>query len=213
MQPFNNDELIRAENLKIRATLVRAVRDTVIQNHLTQTEAAERLGISQPRVSALIKGKSDAFRVDALVNMALKLGLNVSLEVNSFKKPDVITPEIVLDQMCDSVIQKDTVAFMDDVQFFWRKQWDLAQVPDPREKDALKYALKACFIERMAEVWSEPPKSQPMSIPTWCQRVPAVQKEFSVIPEEYREFYDGDLVSPIFAKRNIFAPRDFMFFV
>lgn len=208
-----NDELIRTENLKIRATLARAVRDTVIQNHLTQTEAAERLGISQPRVSALIKGKSGEFRVDALVNMALKLGLNVSFEVNSYKKPDHITPETVLDQMCDSVIQKDTVAFMDDVQLFWRKQWDLSQVPDPREKDALKYALKACFIERMAEVWSEPPKSQPMSIPDWCERVPAVQKEFSVIPDEYREFYEGDLVSPIFSQRNIFAPRDFMFFV
>lgn len=212
MQSFN-DELIRTENLKIRATLARAVRDTVIQNHLTQTEAAERLGISQPRVSALIKGKSGEFRVDALVNMALKLGLNVSLEVNSYKKPDHTSPETVLDQMCDSVIHKDTVAFMDDVQLFWRKQWDLSQVSDPHEKDALKYALKACFIERMAEVWSEPPKSQPMSIPHWCQRVPAVQKEFSVIPDEYREFYEGDLVSPIFSKRNIFAPRDFMFFV
>ena len=208
-----NDEAIQVENLKIRATLARAVRDTLVQNHLTQTEAAERLGISQPRISALLNGKAREFRVDALVNMALKLGLNVSLEVDSLPKPDVMTPEGVLDRMCESVIQRDAVAFMDDVQLFWRKEWDLAQVPDPHEKDALKYALKACFLERMAEVWSEPPKSHPAVAPDWCQRVPAVQKEFSVIPEEYREFYEGDLVSPIFCKRNIFAPRDFMFFV
>lgn len=208
-----NDESIHAENLKIRATLARAVRDTLVQNHLTQTEAAERLGISQPRVSALLKGKAKEFRVDALVNMALKLGLNVSLEVGTLPKRDVLTPEGVLDRMCDSAIKQDTVAFMDDVQLFWRKGWDLAQVPDPHEKDALKYALKACFLERMATVWSEPPKLHPVSAPDWCPRVPPVQKEFSVIPEEYREFYEGDLVSPIFSKRNIFAPRDFMFFV
>lgn len=213
MQAVNNDEAIRVENLKIRATLARAVRDTLVQNHLTQTEAAERLGISQPRVSALLKGKAREFRVDALINMALKLGLNISLEVDSLPKPNVMMPEGVLERMCESAIQKDTVAFMDDVQLFWRKQWDLSQVPDPREKDALKYALKACFLERMAEVWSEPPKSHPTSAPDWCQRVPPIQKDFSVIPDDYREFYEGDLASPVFSKRNIFAPRDFMFFV
>ena len=124
-----------------------------------------------------------------------------------------MTPEAVLDRMCDSILRKDTVAFMDDVQIFWGKQWDLSQVHDPHEKDALKYALKACFLERMAEVWAEPPKSHPTPIPAWCQRVPPIQKDFSVIPDEYREFYEGDLVSPVFSKRNIFAPRDFMFFV
>lgn len=208
-----NDEAIQVENLKIRATLARAVRDTLVQNHLTQIEAAERLGISQPRVSALLKGKVRDFRVDALVNMALKLGLNVSLGVDSLPRPDVMTPEAVLDRMCESVIQKDTVAFMDDVQLFWRQGWDLSQVQDPRTQDALKYALQACFLERMAEVWSEPPKSHSSKAPDWCRRVPPVQKAFSVIPDEYREFYEGDLVSPIFSKRNIFAPRDFMFFV
>lgn len=208
-----NDDTIRAENLKLRATLARAVRDTVVHNRLTQVEAAERLGIPQPRVSALLKGKVSAFRVDSLVNMAFRLGLNVSLEVDSAQKADVLTPEGVLDRMCDSAMRKDTVAFMDDVQLFWRKGWDLSQVQDPHEKDALKYALKACLLERMAEVWADPPKSSPMSAPAWCQDVPPVQKEFSVIPDEYREFYEGDLVSPIFGRRNIFAPRDFMFFV
>lgn len=207
------DETIQAENLKLRATLIRAVRDTLVQNHFTQVEAAERLGISQPRVSALFKGKAQEFRVDSLVNMALKLGLHVSLEVDSRPKANVLTPEGVLDRMCESAIRKDTVAFMDDVQLFWRKQWDLSQVSDPHEKDALKYALKACFLERMAQLWTEPPKLQPASAPLWCQAVPAVQKAFSVIPAEYQEFYEGDLASPIFSQRNIFAPRDFMFFV
>jgi len=198
-----NDEAIRAENLKLRGTLARAVCDTVTQNGMTQVEAAKHLGISQPRVSALLKGQSSEFRIDALVNMALKLRLNLSLEINNDMQVE----------MCDSILRKDTVAFMDDVQLFWGKEWPLSSIPDPHEKDTLKYALKACFVERMAEVWEEPPKSQETSVPAWCLRVPAVQKDFSVIPDEYREFYEGDLVSSVFSKRNIFAPRDFMFFV
>jgi len=102
---------------------------------------------------------------------------------------------------------------MDDVQLFWRKQWDLSLVPDPCEKNALRYALNACLLERMAEVWSAPPKCCPSKPPEWCKHVPPIQGEFSVIPDKYRKFFDGDLVSPIFNKRNIFAPRNFMFFV
>jgi predicted XRE-type DNA-binding protein len=211
--PAVTDESIRVENLKIRATLARALKDTLVQNHLTQTEAAERLGISQPRVSALIKGKFEEFRVDALVNMSLRLGLYVSLEIDTFKKADLVTPEAILDRMCDSLIRKDTISFMDDVQLFWRKEWELSSVADPHEKDALKYALKACLLERMTEVWNAPPKLHSSAAPSWCVRVPPIQKKFSVIPDEYQKFYEGDLESPIFGKRNIFAPRDFMFFV
>lgn len=40
------------------------------------------------------------------------------------------------------------------------------------------------------------------------------QKErFSVINEDYRSMWDADLASPIFSKRNIFAPKEFMFFL
>jgi len=131
----------------------------------------------------------------------------------NYKNHDDLTPEVVLERMCESILRRDTIALRGDVQLFWRKGWELGQVPDPHEKDALKYALKACFLERMAEIWSEPPKLRPSRAPDWCQRVPAVEKEFCVIPESYREFYGGDTVSPIFDKRNIFAPCNFMFFV
>jgi hypothetical protein len=50
-------------------------------------------------------------------------------------------------------------------------------------------------------------------VPLWCGAVPAVEKEFSVISPEYRCFFEGELASPVFAKRNIFAPKEFMFFV
>ena len=48
---------------------------------LTQAKAAEILCINQPRVSALLQGKIEHFRLDGLVDMAHRLGLNVSVLV------------------------------------------------------------------------------------------------------------------------------------
>ena len=44
-------------------------------------EAADVLHITQPRVSALLKGKIDEFRLDTLVDLAHRLGLHVSINV------------------------------------------------------------------------------------------------------------------------------------
>ena len=46
-----------------------------------QQDAAELLHISQPRVSALLKGKIDEFRLDALLDFVHRLGLHVSINV------------------------------------------------------------------------------------------------------------------------------------
>ena len=212
------DENIINEKLKLRMILSRAVCSTVNEMGLTQIEAAAHLGISQPRVSALFNGQSKVFRIDSLINMVLKLGLNLSIIVDDKKDNyesvvDNITPEVILDQMYDSISLNDTVAFMDNVQLFWRMDWPLCSINDPNEKDKLKYALKACFVERMVELWNAPPKLQQSSAPDWCNNVAAAEKHFSVIASDYKDFYKGDLISPIFSKRNIFAPRDFMFFV
>jgi predicted XRE-type DNA-binding protein len=48
---------------------------------LTQAKAAKRLGVTQPRVSDLMRGKIDLFGLDALVNLATAVGLKVGLRV------------------------------------------------------------------------------------------------------------------------------------
>jgi predicted XRE-type DNA-binding protein len=48
---------------------------------LTQTQAAELLHLTQPRVSALLRGKIEEFRLDSLVDIAHRLGLSVELLV------------------------------------------------------------------------------------------------------------------------------------
>jgi predicted XRE-type DNA-binding protein len=51
---------------------------------LTQSEAAKKLGITQPRLNQMLKGKMDIFSLDALVNMATCAGMRVGLNIRPF---------------------------------------------------------------------------------------------------------------------------------
>jgi len=75
------DDPVRQENLKLRSALMMEIAERIKAQGLTQTQAAEALHITQPRVSALLKGKINDFRLDGLVDMAHRLGLHVSINV------------------------------------------------------------------------------------------------------------------------------------
>ena len=75
------DDPIRVENLKLRSVLLMEIAEKIRSRGLTQAKAAEVLCINQPRVSALLQGKIQHFRLDGLVDMAHRLGLNVSVLV------------------------------------------------------------------------------------------------------------------------------------
>lgn len=68
-----------AENLKLRAGLMSEVRK--FATGITQAEAARILGITQPRLTLLLKGKIDKFSLDALVNMLGKAGMRIEMKV------------------------------------------------------------------------------------------------------------------------------------
>jgi predicted XRE-type DNA-binding protein len=75
------DDPVRVENLKLRAALMIKITEKIKKQELTQAQAAEILQITQPRVSALLNGKIDEFRLDSLVDMAHRQGLHVSIKV------------------------------------------------------------------------------------------------------------------------------------
>ena len=75
------DDSVRQENLKLRSTLMMEIAERIKDQGLTQTQAAEVLHITQPRVSALLQGKISDFRLDSLVDMAHRLGMHVSISV------------------------------------------------------------------------------------------------------------------------------------
>jgi predicted XRE-type DNA-binding protein len=72
-----------AENMKLRAQIMRAIIDCIERKKLSQVEAAGILGVSQARVSDLTRGKIDKFTLDVLVNMAMALGMRVTLQITS----------------------------------------------------------------------------------------------------------------------------------
>lgn len=70
-----------AANMRVRADLMIEVQRYVKGSKLTQAEAAKRLGITQPRLNDLLRGRIDKFSVDALVIMLTRVGKRVTLRV------------------------------------------------------------------------------------------------------------------------------------
>jgi len=70
-----------AANLKLRSQLMIEVDKALLQKQMTQQAAAKVLGISQPRVSDLLRGKAEKFTIDSLVNILTKLGHKVTLQI------------------------------------------------------------------------------------------------------------------------------------
>ena len=68
-----------AENLRIRSAIMNALIAQIEKKRLTQARAAKLLGVTQPRISDLTRGKIQLFSIDTLVNMLSASGLKVDL--------------------------------------------------------------------------------------------------------------------------------------
>jgi len=64
-----------------RSELMMAITDVVESWGKTQAEAARRLGITQPRLNDLLKGRIDKFSLDMLLTLASKAGLKVEIRI------------------------------------------------------------------------------------------------------------------------------------
>jgi len=63
------EDAVKAANLKLRSQLMMEVSEYVKQSGLTQSQAAEKLGTTQPRLNDVLKGRIEKCTVDRLVNM------------------------------------------------------------------------------------------------------------------------------------------------
>lgn len=75
------DDPATAENLKLRSSLMLALKRYIQREGFTQTEAARVFGVTQPRISNLVRGKINSFGLDLLVKMATTAGLRVSMKI------------------------------------------------------------------------------------------------------------------------------------
>jgi predicted XRE-type DNA-binding protein len=71
---FSKEE---AENLKIRTDLMIRLSKLIETRRLTQARAASLFGVTQPRISDLVRGKIDRFSIDTLVAMLGHAGVRV----------------------------------------------------------------------------------------------------------------------------------------
>ena len=69
-----------AAHLLIRADLMIQLKKLIEAQGLTQKHAAEVLGVTQPRISDLVRGRIDLFSIDTLVEMLTRLGVAVTLK-------------------------------------------------------------------------------------------------------------------------------------
>lgn len=73
----------QAANLQARAELMRQISVIIKDSSWTQSEAASRCGVTQPRMSDLLRGRVSQFSLDALVNIATALGRRVHFELEA----------------------------------------------------------------------------------------------------------------------------------
>lgn len=79
--------LANAEKLKIKSGLMIEITRAVRKFELTQEEAGRRMGISQPKVSALLRGDFANFSERKLMNCLNRLGYDIEIRVKPANDP------------------------------------------------------------------------------------------------------------------------------
>jgi predicted XRE-type DNA-binding protein len=75
------DSPAEAANMRLRSELMIAVQEAVASWGLTQAQAAQRLDVTQPRLSDLLRGRISKFSLDALSVLAERAGLSVRVQI------------------------------------------------------------------------------------------------------------------------------------
>lgn len=73
----------QAANLRARAELMQQIAAVVSKRRWTQAEAANRAGVTQPRINDLLRGRVSRFSLDALVNISAALGCRIRVDLEA----------------------------------------------------------------------------------------------------------------------------------
>lgn len=79
------DDKEEANELQTRADLMIVIREIVQEKNWKQVDVAEKLGLTQPRVSDLLNGKIDKFSIDLLMTCLFRLGYRFKPSYNDHK--------------------------------------------------------------------------------------------------------------------------------
>ncbi len=86
---FEDLGLPNSDELLIKAQLAHQISELIEMRHLTQSDAAKLLGVDQPKVSALMRGKLSGFSTDRLFRFLNALGSNVEIRITPNVEPNI----------------------------------------------------------------------------------------------------------------------------
>jgi predicted XRE-type DNA-binding protein len=75
-----------ADHLRIRSELMAKLQAVIMERGMKQAAVAELLGVTQPRVSDLMRGRIDLFNAEMLIDMLSKLGIRTKVVLESRRR-------------------------------------------------------------------------------------------------------------------------------
>lgn len=116
----------------------------------------------------------------------------------------------MLNDMANFLLARDEIAFSDLILDWQRDNIQFNTVPFPKDNDKIRLAVKASILDRLVEVLNSPPHNASQSAPSWCNRIPALDAPLKLQSDRLLE---DEQYCSAFEKRNLYAVRNFMFFV
>ena len=71
-----------AASMRARSGLMMSLTEGIRQQGMTQSQAAVLFGVTQPRISDLMRGKVNLFSLDTLIDMAATAGMEPTVKVS-----------------------------------------------------------------------------------------------------------------------------------
>ena len=85
---FRDLGLADADVLQAKADLIFRISAIIEKRGLTQVEAAQMLGVSQPKISALLRGRLDGFSLERIMRFLAALDQKVEIKVRPKSRRD-----------------------------------------------------------------------------------------------------------------------------
>ncbi len=85
---FEDLDYLNPQEAKAKSDLARQIRMIIQHRKLTQKQAAEKMGIDQPKVSDIVRGRLGKYSIDRLIRFLRLLGRDVEIRVMKHKSTE-----------------------------------------------------------------------------------------------------------------------------
>jgi predicted XRE-type DNA-binding protein len=82
-----------AASMRARSMLMMELTEAIQTQGMTQSQAAIALGVTQPRISDLMRGKVELFSLDSLMDMAAAAGMTPTVKVSRPRLARALAPK------------------------------------------------------------------------------------------------------------------------